>query len=65
MIDHTDMRLEEVDPYGRQQTKTGQSHAVAKAEEKEPILLGRITNSQTLFFPPTACVSSNLSVLLA
>lgn len=53
MIDHTDMSLKEVDPYGRRQTKMGQSHAVAKAEEKELILLGRIANTQTLFLPPT------------
>lgn len=54
MIDHIDMSLKEVDPYGRQQTKMGQSRAVAKAEEKELILLGRIAHTQSLFYPPTA-----------
>lgn len=36
MIAHIDMSLETVDNHGeRSQTKTDQSHAVAKAEEKK------------------------------
>lgn len=57
MIDHIDMSLKEVDPYGRRQTKMGQSHAVAKAAEKELISLDRIA-FDTLFLPAFLQTSS-------